>query len=410
MYTNIIAPCTIVGIVLIATVAIYLMTRTLLREHLRERRKENAKVMEELHRQLPRLEDGSVLLCYFNRKTLIMEFDPEKSKLAGMPTHHWTYQSFRKILNTDCLNVFEMWIFKYAKMHNNVKRRLRFHITLDGGKTYQWWELIYEIDEKNAYDDGLYGIFMNIDKVKDIENAIDDCQQKVYEVEMKEALLATINHDIRTPLNAVSGFARLLAEQYDDFTEEEHEEFSQIVCSNSEMMLNLTESIKSMSDSEIADKGYRTMPKSVTELLNFCYNTNRIICPSHLVFNLCMPQDVEDRYINIDAMRIERVINNFLSNAFKFTPVGEVSLGWKYLEDTGQVEIYVSDSGIGVSKKNQEKIFDKFIKLNEHAYGTGLGLNICKKIVERHKGEIGVVSELDKGSTFYCRFNTVEKS
>lgn len=410
MYAHSIVLTITMTIVLVAIVVIYIMVRSLLKEHLRERTRENKKMEEELGQKLPGVNDGSILVCYFNRRTLVMDFDPEKAKLAGLPTHHWTYHSFRKILNSDCTNVFEMWIFKYAKMHNNVKRRLRFHLSFDGGKTYQWWEMIYEIDEKNAYDDGLYGLFVNIDKVKDIENAIDDYQQQVYNVEMKEALLATINHDIRTPLNAVSGFATLLAEQYDDFSEEEREEFSQIVCSNSESMLSLTESIKSMSDNEIADKGYRTMPKSVTELLNFCYTTNRIICPSHLTFRLSMPEGVEDKYINIDSMRIERVINNFLSNAFKFTSVGEVVLGWKYLADTGQVEIYVTDSGIGVSKENQKKIFDEFIKLNEHAYGTGLGLNICKKIVERHEGEIGVVSELGQGSTFYCRFNTVEKS
>lgn len=394
---------------LITFVVAYLMVTNLLSDHLRMKLQENSRMRDELRRLLPGIEDGSVLTCRFNRKTLVMIFNKEKARQAGMPTHEWTCQSFRKILHSDCLNVFEMWIFNYAKQHKPVKRRLRFHLTFDGGKTYHWWELLYEMDTRNTDADWFYGLFVNIDHVKDVENGIDDAQKNIFEVEMKEALLATINHDIRTPLNAVSGFATLLSQQYDDFSEEERKEFADIVCSNSETMIDLTNSIKSMSDDEIADKGYKTKPKSVVDLLHFCYNTNRIICPSHLTFKLETPDEVGEKYINIDSMRVERVINNFISNAFKFTPVGEVTLGWRYLEQKDMVEIYVTDSGIGISEENQKKVFEEYIKLNEHAHGTGLGLNICRKIVDRHGGEIGVNSQLGHGSTFYCRFKTVEK-
>lgn len=396
--------------VLLVMVGLYKLVCPLVREQLREKRKQHQDLKEELNNMMPGLKDGTALTCRFSRSKLVMIFNPRQARQAGLPTHFWTYKSFQAILHSDCMNVFEMWIYHYVKLHKPVKRRLRFHLTFDGGKSYHWWELIYMIDETNAQDDWLYGVFVNIDKVKAIENAIDDAQNQIYEVEMKEALLAAINHDIRTPLNAISGFATLLAEQYDDFSEEERQEFSDIVCTNSESMLSLVNSIKSMDDEEIAEMGYRTKPKSVMSLLSFCYSTNRIICPSHLIFRLQQPEGVEDKYIDIDVMRINRVINNFISNAFKFTSVGEVILGWKYLEATDQVEIYVTDSGIGISQENQLRVFDEFTKLNEHAHGTGLGLNICKKIVEKHQGEIGVTSELGQGSTFYCRFKTVEKA
>lgn len=408
MSENSILIAVILTVVLTVIASLYVMVRRFLMEFLRQKEKENEVLEEDIYSLLPGVKDGNALTCRINRIDLIMLFDKEAAKKAGMPTHRWTLDSFRKILHSDCLNVFEMWIYHYTQLHNPVERRLRFHITLDEGKSYQWWELIYKLDETSVNDKWINGLFVNIDKVIAIENAVDDAQKKIYEVEMKEAMLATVNHDLRTPLNAVAGFSTLLAEQYDDFSEEERKDFSQIVCSNSESMLNLMNLIKSMSDSEIAEKSFRPMAKSVSELLNFCYTTNKIICPSHLSFHLETPVDEEDKFVNIDTMRIERVINNFLSNAFKFTPVGEVTLGWRHLDAEGQVEIYVSDTGIGIAKENQNKVFDEYTKLNEHAYGSGLGLNICKQFVEKHGGEIGLISELGHGSTFYCRFKTVE--
>lgn len=396
--------------ILVLTLAVmallYAVMRVLLGKQMAENEKEVRSLKETLEGLQPGIKDGSVIPCYIDRKEMYMEFDKDAAKMAGMPTHKWTVESFRALLNSDSMNVFEMWIKNYTQLHDPVDRRLRFHITLDGGKTYHWWELIYKLDETNAYSTWFDCLFSNIDGVKDIENAIEDAHDVVYEVENKEAFLAAINHDLRTPLNAVTGFATLLAEQYDDFSDEERQEFHDYVCSNSESMLQLIDSIKTTSDKEMADKSYRIVPKSVTELLNFCYSTNKIICPSHLHFNLEMPEGVEDKCIHIDIMRIERVINNFLSNAFKFTSVGDVTLGWKFLEEPRQVEIYVTDTGIGIARENQPRVFDEYIKLNEHAHGTGLGLNICKKIVEKHGGEIGLTSELGQGSTFYCRFNT----
>lgn len=397
-------------LIMVALVVLYIVVRAFMQNNLMELTSELKVVSDELLRQIPGIADGSVLRVLLDRKDLEMTFDKDKAALVGMPTHKWRYNPFRTILNSDCMNVFEMWIFHYMHMHIPIERRLRFHLTFDGGKSYHWWELIYKFEEDNLQDERFYGLFVNIDKVKEIENAIEDSQKKVYQVEMQEAMLATINHDLRTPLNAVAGFSSLLAEQYENFTEEERKEFSQIVYSNSESMLKLMDIIKGMSESEIAERSYRPLPRSVSDLVNFSYNTNRIICPSHLNFSMKMPEGVEDKFVNIDSMRIERVLNNFISNAFKFTPVGEVVLGWNYLSETDQVELYVTDSGIGISTENQQKVFDEYIKLNEHAHGTGLGLNICKQIVEKHGGEIGLKSELGHGSTFYCRFKTIEKS
>lgn len=95
-----------------------------------------------------------------------------------------------------------------------------------------------------------------------------------------------------------------------------------------------------------------------------------------------------------------QVLTNFISNACKFTKEGYIKLGYHYLADRKQVEIYVEDTGIGIPKIEQKMIFSRFYKQNEFIQGTGLGLSICRVIIEKLHGEIGLWSEPGKGSRF----------
>ena len=102
-----------------------------------------------------------------------------------------------------------------------------------------------------------------------------------------------------------------------------------------------------------------------------------------------------DATVNIDATRTKQVVNNFLSNAFKFTTEGSVTLGWKHMEDDpDKIEVYVRDTGIGVAPEKQAQLFERYIKVDETDKGTGLGLNIGKTIMEKQDGTIGVESEI----------------
>ncbi len=168
------------------------------------------------------------------------------------------------------------------------------------------------------------------------------------------------------------------------------------------MILNMIDSVMEKAQIETGDLEIIQKPVSVCKLVNDCYNTNRIIAPSHLAFYLDM--DDPDVIVNIDMTRTKQVVNNFLSNAFKFTTEGSITLGWRYVEDTeGMIEVYVKDTGIGVPADKVDKIFDRYSKVNENDKGTGLGLNISKTIIEKQGGTIGVESEFGKGSKFFFR-------
>ena len=102
----------------------------------------------------------------------------------------------------------------------------------------------------------------------------------------------------------------------------------------------------------------------------------------------------------VDEGRMRQVITNFITNAAKFTPEGSITMGWKVNEDTNKVELYVEDTGIGLSEEDRKMVFSRFFKKDEFKQGTGLGLSICKLIVSRLGGSIKVKSQLGKGSRF----------
>ena len=115
--------------------------------------------------------------------------------------------------------------------------------------------------------------------------------------------------------------------------------------------------------------------------------------------NLIFDNGEEDLLMEGDPNRIMQVITNFITNASKFTYTGEIRFGFERMDK--KIRVYVKDTGIGIEPEKVDHIFDRFVKLNSFAQGTGLGLSICRMIIEKIGGEIGVNSELGKGSTFY---------
>ena len=111
-----------------------------------------------------------------------------------------------------------------------------------------------------------------------------------------------------------------------------------------------------------------------------------------------------DSFVTVlDDARIHQVITNFITNAVKYTHEGHIKVGYRY-EESGDLYIYCEDTGAGIPKEHQAKIFERFVKLNDFVQGTGLGLSICKAIADACHGELGVESEGEgHGSTFWIR-------
>lgn len=219
---------------------------------------------------------------------------------------------------------------------------------------------------------------------------------KVQEADkMKNAFIANMSHEIRTPLNAIVGFAHLVTETTN--ASEQREYFS-IINKNCDLLLKQINDILDLSKIESGRLNYNV---SEVELRDICQE-------AYVVQSLKMTSDVALLYNSvampsvrlwIDPHRVEQVLLNLLSNAIKFTSKGFISLFYE-VEDMF-VRVSVMDTGIGISEEKLESVFERFVKLDDFYQGAGLGLPICKMIVELLGGEIGVRSELGKGATFW---------
>lgn len=387
----------VAGIMLIVAVIVW----TVVSFMSRWKRKGQQNLLEELQ-----YEDKILDLVFSNAKdTLwsiadgVIVFDQNFADYYGMEHHHVPLKEFAGMMHEDSKASFEFFM-NYRKQRG--KKTIRLHMSPDGGKSWYWFKMMYTATPETAESGELYGMMMNIDDKKKVEEQLEETQLLASQVALKENFLANISHDLRTPLGAVTGFSSMLTVPGMTFEPGEREMYLEYIHQNTDMILNMIDSVMEKAQIETGDLEIIQKPVSVCKLVNDCYNTNRIIAPSHLAFYLDM--DDPDVIVNIDMTRTKQVVNNFLSNAFKFTTEGSITLGWKYVEEAeGMIEVYVKDTGIGVPADKVDKIFDRYSKVNENDKGTGLGLNISKTIIEKQGGTIGVESEFGKGSKFFFR-------
>ena len=211
---------------------------------------------------------------------------------------------------------------------------------------------------------------------------------------LKSAFLANMSHEIRTPLNAIVGFSKLVI---DAECTNEKEQYAEIIERNSEILLNLFNDILDLSSLEADSLSFNIRP---IKLIDICLQLEQQFCYKVKNGTKLILDDVDtELYVSGDWNRIIQIISNLLSNAAKFTPKGEIHFGYREKEDF--VEFYVKDSGIGIPSERVDTIFQRFGKINDFVQGTGLGLTLCRMLVEKMGGRIWLRSQEGKGSRFY---------
>ena len=211
---------------------------------------------------------------------------------------------------------------------------------------------------------------------------------------LKSAFLANMSHEIRTPLNAIVGFSKLVI---DAECTNEKEQYAEIIERNSEILLNLFDDILDLSSLEADSLSFNIRP---IKLIDICLQLEQQFCYKVKNGTKLILDDVDtELYVSGDWNRIIQIISNLLSNAAKFTPKGEIHFGYREKEDF--VEFYVKDSGIGIPAERVATIFQRFGKINDFVQGIGLGLTLCRMLVEKMGGRIWLRSQEGKGSRFY---------
>jgi len=213
---------------------------------------------------------------------------------------------------------------------------------------------------------------------------------------MKSLFLANMSHEIRTPLNAIEGFARIMAET--DSPEERMNYMSIIESNNGRLMALINEVL----DLSRVEAGEISIKKSMIDLDELCKNIQLIFkfrCPDTVQLTWRKPNMKVT--LNTDVNRITQILSNLISNALKHTSKGSITYGYRLINDGQEVEFFVTDTGSGIAEKDMDNIFNTYMSRDaETQNGYGLGLALCKIIVEKMNGTISVASTLGEGSTF----------
>ena len=268
-----------------------------------------------------------------------------------------------------------------------------------GSNEYVWFESFVTVGDRDGegHPTLLVGGSLLIDERKKMEEELLKAKEAAeISNHLKSAFLANMSHEIRTPLNAIVGFSNVLA-----YTEDENErqEYIKIIENNNTLLLQLIGDILDLSKIEAGVFEFVYSKVNLNVLLMEVIRAARLRLKDDSVvveFVECLPECV----ICSDVNRLMQVMNNLITNAIKFTTKGSIRVGYRLREDES-LYFYVSDTGCGIPADKLKEVFGRFVKLNSFQQGTGLGLSICESIVTRLGGQIGVISEVGQGSTFW---------
>ena len=240
-------------------------------------------------------------------------------------------------------------------------------------------------------------------RLKALEAQVDDSAQKLELA--KSSFLKNVYHEIRTPLNAIMGFTNLLNRDH-LLSDQERDEYVSMINKSSRDFLGLMDDIIQAS---LLEAGMIKVDKEACNINSFLEENHSFLTirkhnaeRNNVALLLSIDNKLKDKHVEIDKFRISQVLTHFIDNALKFTDRGVVEYGCKIVENA--LEFYVKDSSSNELSGNENLIFKSFTKLNSDEYeqgGLGLGLSICKDLVNLMNGDIWYKPNVDKGNTFY---------
>lgn len=213
---------------------------------------------------------------------------------------------------------------------------------------------------------------------------------------MKTSFIQNVSHEIRTPLNAIVGFSQVLTNYFAD--NEEAKEFSSIIETNSNLLLKLITDVLILADLDQMEESVNT----ITTDINLCCQESIDLTKPHLREGVALQFECPEQelIVKTNPKHLSQVLTNLLNNAAKFTTQGDISLAYVLSKKDGTLQFIVTDTGIGIPESEQQRVFERFIKLDSFSQGTGLGLPISRLIADRLDGTLSIDQNYKAG----CRF------
>jgi len=282
-------------------------------------------------------------------------------------------------------------------------KSLNFHeiyrLMVGKGGLYYWEESYGTIAarDENGNPSRIVGTTMRIDTQKQMEADLIAARNKAEESDrLKTAFLANMGHEIRTPLNAIVGFADLLPMVE---SEEDRNQLISEIQKNNYKLLSIIDGLVSMSKVEAEAKSLVKSQINIVPVLQQIANEfSPMVDGVNLVVATQFPYP--ELMINTDIGKVKEIVTNLMQNAIKFTAEGSITLGFD-LPKGDKLLLWVLDTGKGIAEADQERIFERFVKVDEYVPGTGLGLSVAKSHAQSLGGSIGVDSMLGHGSRFW---------
>ncbi len=270
----------------------------------------------------------------------------------------------------------------------------------DGSKHHIIFHKATYTNEKNEIA-GIASMAVDISELENIKNELEKAKdQAEHSDRLKSAFLANMSHEIRTPLNSILGFSNMLKSPI--LSEVKRDKFIDIINICGEQLLMLISDIIDISKIEANQVSFDEETINLNDVIDSLFEEFTAKAKEQQL--LLLPQKaLSTNSVNVktDVRKLRQILSNLLVNSFKFTKKGEIAFGYKIEDD--QFVFFVRDTGIGISKENQLKIFDRFYQVEDDEVdhsGTGLGLAITKGFIDFMQGDIQITSALNEGSEF----------
>lgn len=331
------------------------------------------------------------------RNLIVCDNKYVKNAVRVLPVNvSFSLEEFRKLVHPDDLQLLKDAMQEFKERRSD---SLDVEFRLTDGEMTDWLRVygtVLKTDEKGM-PCMIIGAALSINARKKMEEELRQAKDAAENSNrLKSAFLANMSHEIRTPLNAIVGFSNVLV-QTDD--QEQKQEYVSIIETNNQLLLQLINDILDLSKIESNTLDFVYTDVDVNALFDELEQSSRLRMNNPQV-DISFVERIPELTLHTDRNRLLQVMNNLMTNAMKFTHQGHIHFGYR-MADNGQLHFFLSDTGEGIPKEQQPRVFERFVKLDSFKQGTGLGLSICRSIVEKLGGAMGVESEEGKGATFW---------
>ncbi|MFP4289490.1 MAG: ATP-binding protein [Bacteroidales bacterium] len=352
------------------------------------------------------LQSQKEMICRFRKDTsltyvnsaYLREFNKQYDELTGMKWIDWVNEKDQNdiLQNLNKLIENKGGVFEHTHEVEHA----------DGRKIWYQW-VNYAIFDKGKFVE-FQSVGNNVQDKIERERLEKEVEIAHNTLKFKQNFLASMSHEMRTPLTAIVGITELLKST--NLNKKQHD-YIYTLAQSSDNLKSVIDQVLDYSNLESGKVQLKLQDYSIRKLVAASNEFHKTICLKPIAFNISIDDQLEDM-LHFDHRRIFQVIKNLILNAVKFTPKGSVELKVKKNKELEngriQVKIIITDTGIGIQQEKQEMLFSPFSQVQhidtDRYRGIGLGLSFCKEIVELHQGDIGLTSKPGKGTTVWFTF------